>query len=150
MTLALSVILLAVLSSLLAWSGIRAIRTGWIGEFKVGGCYRQQNPGLFTFGVVTKLVGSLFFGAGAVVCPIVFGSAPSLPLRKGWPLVAILAVMVLSIAVQMFWLEPFSKTYGHRVKSVAFWSFKQQRKVLNEIIQERLEEREARKKPGSS
>jgi len=144
MTLFLLAGLCGLLSGTLTYSAVRAMRTGWLMEFKVGGCDRQRNPYLFAFGVTMLGVFAVAAAIGAVVA-VVCGSKPvgRIPLRAGWPLIAFGALIVLGNLVYVILLEPFGRAHRHRLAGVSPWDLKEHRRVVVELLEER---RKARKR----
>lgn len=149
MTLYLLASLCAVLSGSCAYSAIRAVRTGWVAQYKPAGCDRERNPRLFFLGVAH--LG--FFAAGAAIGAVFLTVAASrpenaIPLRQGWPLVALLGALVLGNLVYVRFLEPFNRANRHRLESMSPWSFWSAKEV-HRIVLEMLEERQERRKRGT-
>jgi hypothetical protein len=134
--------LCGLLSGTLTYSAVRAMRTGWLMQFKAGGCDRQQNPYLFALGV-TRLgllaVAAAIGAVGALVC----GSRPvgRIPLRAGWPVIVVGALIVFGNLVHVALLEPFGRRHRHRLSSLSPWNVREHRRVLVELLEERRKER---------
>ncbi len=142
-------VLCAILCASLAYSTVRALRTGYVAQFKVGGCDRQESPTLFGLGVLITGLFSIVAGIGAIGLVLLAATSDrGLSLRDGWPWLALLSVVVLGNLSHVLVVEPFGRLYRHRLKSMSPWSIKEPLALAKEILEEREQREPTRPNSG--
>ena len=130
-------------------SAIDGIRSGWVGYFTVNGIRRKENPLGFVVVVASVLAAGAASGLTAIVL-LLLAPDPSYrpPISKGWPAVLFVGILALSVAAGVFLVDPFRRRRKTPREESLLRSFSF--KGLRGLVRERVEQRERRKRFGSS